>query len=220
MKRLFKYSIVGVVCLALVGCHRDHIKGDGKIISQYRALTAFSELNLLGNYMVTVNADQSTDNMEIKTDENIQPYLESELKGGALTIKVKKGYQIEPTAPIQIVINNKTIKRVNLDGKNIITLTGLSGDAFTLNIKGSGAAVLKGSLNNAFYNISGSSSVNAANLESHEVKVKILGDAKVIINVKKKLDVYINGAGQVTYFGQPPIVNREIYGTGKILQGD
>lgn len=220
MKRIMQYFILGLMCMFLLACNRSHIKGDGKIVSQNRALNAFSELNIIGNFVVTVNADQTTSNAEIKTDENIQPYITTETSGGVLTLVVKKGFRIEPTAPVQVVINNKGLNKVTLNGKNIITVTGLNGDVFTLNMKGSGAAVLKGTSKSTYFGIEGSALVNAASLNSEMVKIKIIGDGKLIVDATKKLEVYINGGGQVTYFGQPPIVNREIYGSGRLLQGD
>ncbi len=219
MKRLVNLLIVAAACVVLAACSGSEIKGNGKVTVQNRNVSEVNKLRVNGDYVITVHANQPTSSVEVKTDSNLQPYLITTVKDKALEVRVKKGYRLIPTTPIQVVVNTKGLSSAMLAGKSTFVANGLSGDLFRLAVTGMSTTILNGEVDTAMIETNGAAHVNAGALQSDDAKVKILGLGKVTVMAKRKLDVYIKGHGQVTYFGQPPIIDREVYDGGKLVSG-
>lgn len=219
MKRLVNLLIVAAACVVLAACSGSEIKGNGKVTVQNRNVSEVNKLRVNGDFVITVHANQPTSSVAVKTDSNLQPYLITMVKDKALEVRVKKGYRLIPTTPIQVVVNTKGLSSAMLAGKSTFVANGLSGDLFRLAVTGMSTTILNGEVDTAMIETNGAAHVNAGALQSDDAKVKILGLGKVTVMAKRKLDVYIKGHGQVTYFGQPPIIDREVYDGGKLTPG-
>ncbi len=80
---------------------------------------------------------------------------------------------------------------------------------------GSGKARLAGAIQEQEIRISGSSEVNAEELECKEARVRISGSGAVRVQASEKLDVHITGSGDVRYAGQP-VISHHISGSGSV----
>lgn len=219
MKRLLAFSSVVVACILLAACGGNKIKGDGKIVDQPRSVSGFDKLDIKGSFVVSLNSDQASPALEVKGDQNLQPYIMSQVNDNTLVVSVKRGSRLVPSQPIQLVINAKKIKEADLSGSNTFVADKLSGDQFDLEVAGESNVELQGKVSSTVLDLEGSAVVNAKGLQSTEVDVKVEGAGKVVVQVGQKLNVSIKGAGVVTYFGQPPVIQQEIYGGGKLIKG-
>ena len=220
MKRVLHLSLIGVVCTSvLFGCSSRSVKGDGQVTSQQREVKGFEQIKLTGSFVVHLNSNQSDTGVVVNTDKNIQPYVLTSASDKVLSVSTKKGYALQPTAGIQLNINTKKVNKIVINGNTTIDASGLLGDDFELDVNGRGTAVLKGTVKAFKVDVNGASHLNAGGLKADNVQLKINGAGQATVNVSKKLGVYIRGSGQVTYFGQPPIIDQEIYGGGKLVKG-
>jgi len=219
MRRIItNLGLVAGAALLLAACS-GQVKGDGKVVTQKRQVSAFDQLTVSGNFVVTVNANQAMSSAIVKTDGNLQPYVLTSVKDKELAVTTKKGFTLDPTTPIQVVVNTKSIKKVKVLGKTVLVTHGQSGDSFDLEIDGMGTSILAGRVKSLSIDTKGIAHVNAGELKSDRAKVNVSGLGKVTVFARSKLSVYINGQGQVTYLGQPPIIDQEIYGEGKLIKG-
>lgn len=220
MKRTFHLALlIGMAFLMIACTDAKNIRGSGKVVAKNIAVSAFDELNVNGDFIVNVAAGQSTPEVVLKTDDNLLPYVLTQSHENIFTLSEKPGYHLHPTTPIQVTVDIKTLKTVRLNGSTTLIVGGMTGDGFALAINGAGTSVLKGALNHLSIDVNGAAHVNAQGLKAGSVDVKIRGVAQTSVTVSKKLDVLIEGAGRVTYFGEPPVINQEIRGGGKVLQG-
>lgn len=206
------------ICILLSACNDSNtIQGNGAVIQQKRQIPEFNTLNLKGNFLVSLQADQDKSAVIVKADRNILAYITSTVNAQTLTLAVKRDYHVRPTTPIHININTKQIDQVVIDGKAVFNATGLLNKKFSLNMKGNGTSVLKGTVQAATISIEGAAHVNASNLIAGHAQIHLLGAGQASVQTVSKLQVYIKGLGQVTYFGHPPIIHQEIYGGGKLI---
>ena len=69
-------------------------KGNGSIVTEDRTVDAFNKLKVGGSFRVVLTSDR-TKEVSIKTDENLMDYIITEVKDGALIIKMKKNYYLK-----------------------------------------------------------------------------------------------------------------------------
>ena len=165
-------------------------------------------------------------------------YIITEIKNGALVVKVKNDVNLKTSRnkSIKITIPFKEIKNVSLSGSgdlwndNVlasdnldISLTG-SGDII-LNIKasktkasitGSGEVTLKGTTNNLEAGVTGSGDFHGFDLEVNDTDVSVTGsgDAKVVCN--ENLKARVTGSGDIVYKGNPKTEDTKVAGSGSI----
>ncbi|MFN3530107.1 MAG: GIN domain-containing protein [Bacteroidia bacterium] len=104
-----------------------------------------------------------------------------------------------------------------------IHMQGAASGAFDLNVSvvkidiaGAGSLEIKGSAATVVANVSGAASVEATEYTVKDMMLNLSGAASSEVNVTQKLQVTINGIGNVVYRGKPDVVIKRIHGAGKI----
>jgi hypothetical protein len=101
-------------------------------------------------------------------------------------------------------------------GSGSISANGLAARAFGLTISGSSAATLKGTAESFDLSVFGSGDVQAGELIAKQVNVNVSGSADAVVQATQSLNASVTGSGDVTYFGNPANVQRNVTGTGAV----
>ena len=81
-------------------------------------------------------------------EENLEPYLVTEVKGGKLNIHWKKGARIKTTKKTKLLVYFNALKGVGLSGSGDIKSTDMiKGEALSIAVAGSGDISLLASTN-------------------------------------------------------------------------
>ncbi len=214
---------------------QERISGNGHMKKETRpAGRAFDEISSSGKYRILLKQG-STHAIEIEADENILPYLETEIDDNELSLHPKKGYNISPSKPITVWITLANLKEINASGQaEIVTEGTFKGASLETNfsgrvdaklnvqyeklevaISGSGKMKLSGRADQAEIAVSGSGEVDAPEMQSQHMELQISGSGNASVNVSKKLEVAISGSGNVKYRGNPSI-EQMVSGRGKV----
>lgn len=134
-----------------------------------------------------------------------------------LTINFKDLEAIDVSGGVRISAREIRVPVLHLDASGGTTLAIDDLRASTLTIDGSGAvkAEIAGQVTEQRISISGAADYQAAKLLSDTASVDVSGASKIVVNVRKKLNASISGAGTVEYIGDP-IVTQSISGVGKV----
>ncbi len=134
-----------------------------------------------------------------------------------LTINFKDLEAIDVSGGVRISAREIRVPALHLDASGGTTLAIDDLRASTLTIDGSGAvkAEIAGQVTEQRISISGAADYQAAKLLSDTASVDVSGASKIVVNVRKKLNASISGAGTVEYIGDP-IVTQSISGVGKV----
>jgi hypothetical protein len=223
----------GCIVIDLNGCSAQSVKGSGNIIAESRQVPEFNKIRLEGQGKVALTQGNQT-SLEVTTDDNILPSIETEVKNGKLIISHEKGRNLRPTK-LNYFITVKDLEGVSISGSGDIKgndefsannfyadIAGSGDIAIKVNtnrlessISGSGSIYLAGSTNSYECTITGSGDIDAFELRARYSSVAITGSGNCRISVVDKLQAKITGSGDVLYRGQPHI-NQSITGSGKV----
>lgn len=225
-------------CSAQLG---KRVKGNGNLVTADRHVGDYDALAVSGWFDIDL-VDGREGELILKGDENLLEYVVTEVDGGKLTIKVKRGFNLSPSKSsrgIHITVPVESIDRVNLSGSgdivgkttiktsNFKTAMSGSGD-ITLDIEsnsivaamsGSGDMNLSGSTEHLEVSISGSGDIKAYGLEADNVEATISGSADIEITANESLKARVSGSGDISYRGNPKKIDTKTSGSGDITRG-
>ena len=216
------------------------IKGNGNLKKETRTVNEFSSISSHGPLDVKMVPGHSN-KIEVEADENLMPYIETNVENGKLIIQTKKNTNIKSSSKMIVYVSIDKIKSLQLSGSGNIEGNGnLTGDASTeillsgsgnihltsgsfnevnFSISGSGNIVVKGgSANNVSVAVSGSGNISVSEIVAQNVEVKISGSGNVKVNADKSLNAKISGSGNVFYKGSAKNIESKVAGSGKIIK--
>ena len=104
---------------------------------------------------------------------------------------------------------------INLPGSGNITINQIDVTSIDTSIYGSGDIKLNGKADNQSIDVYGSGKYIAGDLETANTNILIQGSSNLTVWVENKLDIRVNGSGDVSYYGRPTI-NQGGYGSGNV----
>lgn len=210
----------------------EKIYGSGTVITKERDVPVFDQIHLKGSGKVYL-AKASSQKVRVETDDNLMPYIQTEVENGKLVISHERK-NIRPTV-LKIYISATNLEGVSISGSGDINVSDKfisrnfyadiagSGD-MSLNVRanslessisGSGSIYLVGSADSYDATITGSGDVDAFEMQARESSVVITGSGNCRVNVSERLSAKITGSGDVLYRGHPQI-SKNITGSGKV----
>lgn len=212
------------------------IRGSGNIQSQTRETGNFNSISSAGIFKIIITQGNSTA-VKVETDDNILPYVITEVQGNELKLETKSNVNLKPSKEVDVYItvnkldnvlisgacsleSTNTLKQYQLD----FNLSGTSNLNLDLDVKrlstsisGTGNATFKGKSTTSDYRISGTGNIDAKSLTNDNATVAISGMGKIHVNAEKQLNVFVSGMGKVWYQGNPQIT-QSVSGMGSITK--
>ena len=212
------------------------IKGNGNVITKTRSIKNFDKVSIGGSFNVNL-IDGSEGKITIEAEENLIPYIETEVKNGKLKVQFKENTNIKTTKRLIITIPFEDIEAISLGGSGNVRVgkriksddvsfnIGGSGnitanvDANTVkaSIGGSGNIKLKGDTDNLKCSIAGSGNIKAYDLDANTLKVSIAGSGNIQVTVNNKIKASVVGSGSVYYKGKPKHIDTNSIGSGDVI---
>ncbi len=240
MKVLSAFLSQAVTILTITGCivviNGNSVQGSGNIITQEREVSDFSKIHLKGSGKVFLTPGEKQ-SLEIKTDDNIMPLIETNVSGKKLTIS-HGNHHLRPTS-FEVFITVKNLEGVAISGSGdvrgqnrfvtdafYVEISG-SGDVdleveanrLETKLSGSGSIHLAGKAEDYAVSISGSGEINAFDVQAKNVSVKISGSGNCRVHAIESLDTKVSGSGDVYYKGRPKIKTK-MSGSGSLIGED
>ena len=215
MKKIFFIIFLTTAnIITIISCTAvNSIKGSGNIISENRELTNFNSIHLIGSMDVNINSSDEY-NCNIVGDDNIMPYIKTEVTNNNLQISIKKNYS--STEGLKVNVNAPNYDEVSITGSGDVNLIDFKNDNLSLNIDGSGDIAGNGDVQTLIAKINGSGNIMLKDLKSKTTKITINGSGDAKIWASESISAVINGSGDIKYYGNPINVKREVNGSGNI----
>jgi hypothetical protein len=202
---------------AMLSCNKDKITGNGSVTSQQRNITGFTGVVVNGSTKAFINIDTAF-SVTVKGYQNLLPYLETKIENGLLQVGFKNDVNIS-NDNTEVYVTLPILNHVETNGSGNMAVTGeiIGSDYFNAYTNGSANInVEHGNAKQFEGEIQGSGNILALGFMSEEAHAKISGDGDIEISVSDKLDVTINGSGNVYYHGSP-IITTNISGNGQVI---
>lgn len=188
------------------------VKGSGKIVSEARTVPPFEQVHSSGSAKVVITVGPAQ-HVEIKTDDNIIPIVETKVRDGRLEIETKDSWSSD--TGITVTISTPTLKGVGLSGSGDVRVSGVSGGAFAAALSGSGDITASGTAEKVSVAISGSGDAHLYDLAARTAEISVSGSGDVEVSASEVLDASIAGSGDVSYRGKPQ-VKSHVAGSGDV----
>lgn len=237
MKNLFVKSaaILFITTLFIGNGYAQKVTGNGKLIEKTRNVSSFSGVGVSGSFDVFL-VEGNEGKLELSVEENLEPYLVTEVKNGKLNIRWKKGMNIRTNRDTEITVHFKKLNSVALAGSGDIisrdrittdrldiAVAGsgdikleLSAQAAEAAISGSGDIELSGTATEFEAAVAGSGDIEAYDLATEKAELKISGSGTIQCKVEKEIVARISGSGDIKYKGNPRIEDIKVSGSGSV----
>ncbi len=124
---------------------------------------------------------------------------------------------LDGSGTIQCVYLEAANLNAEISGSGTMRVNGYFDD-IRARIDGSGEIVLSGETVGTDYRVTGSGIISGNNMLTSTCYVDISGSGSISTWVTDLLDVEISGSGNVYYYGEPPVVNTHITGSGQVIK--
>lgn len=212
----------------------NEIVGSGQLATQDRAVAGFFAVDLsIGSLYITQGPREE---LRIVAEDNLIPYLVTDMVGGSLVFSVQPQARLRPTRPIEFHLIAPALEVISISGSGTVSWPAATVDRLALGVSGSGRiemfdlaanwleATISGSghvrvtgrVVDQRISISGSGSYGADDLSSATAAVQISGSGSATVWVGDSLVADISGSGSVFFYGEP-LVAATISGSGRII---
>lgn len=229
----FTFIVLGLIA---TGCNLNFtIEGNGDPVTEERDLPFFREVNSGGNFLVNITPGE-TNQLIIKAESNLLPYISTRVSGKILDIEVKGLHSLDPSVPIVIDVVTPALTAVRQSGSGEIQFGSFRADHFEIaesgsgnvtgivdcrsmevTVSGSGNVDLEGTAGQCTFTLSGSGNISGYRFPVEICNAVISGSGSIFVHTADFLQVNISGSGSVFYRGQPR-VNYSISGSGRVIQ--
>jgi hypothetical protein len=238
MKTVFT-ALLAIIGFTTFAKPWSKIEGNGNLTKNVRTVDNFTSIGSGGSWDVIISYGTDKD-VIIEADENLIPYIITEVKGNKLNIKTENYVNLKSKNKIKIYVSLTKITGISLAGSGNITGVGnFSNDDKTtfsvagsgninldfksiervgISIAGSGNVILKGKTEALGVSIAGSGDAICKDLVADDVKVSIAGSGSAKVNASDILKVSVVGSGDVYYTGTVTNISKSIAGSGKVIK--
>ncbi len=214
LPRLGLTLLLGV--LFLVACDWHGLRGNGELKTENRSLAPFSNLEAEGAF--TIDWTTGSPAASVSTDENLLSHIRTRVSGN--TLKIDTDTHLSPRHRLKITVTGPSLNGAQLSGAVRFQAENLSGPHFYLETAGASRVTLDGNVNDLTASMTGASRLQAEGLHTQTAALSVTGAGRADVWASETLKVAIQGAGRVTYSGNPKEVKRDISGAGKVRAKD
>lgn len=227
---------LAMVLLFASACGFIPMRGSGNLVTETRQVSGYDAIVFSGMGEVEIIQD-GNESITIETDDDVMPYVETEVRGGTLYVGLDFGglRSIIPTemnvtvhvADLTAVtasgtweVRAETLEAESLEatisGTGSFSVGALTASDLNLVISGAGSMEIAGQVVSQGIEISGTGKYLAGDLQSETARVDISGSGKATLWVTESLEVTVSGSGTVEYYGRPQVSFDES-GSGEIV---
>ena len=196
------------------GCFGPSVSGSGRVISETRNVSGFSNVSLEGSGHLIIEQG-GAESLTVTGDDNLLHYIETEVRGSTLVLGEKSGVRLSPSKDIVFKVTLTKLDTLDLSGSGVVEAKGLQSAKMNIDISGSGEVSAEGADDDLDIAISGSGRFRGDSLKSKRTRVDISGSGSAVVASSETLNAIIGGSGSIEYVGDPQ-VHQDISGSGSV----
>ena len=237
MKRI-GLILLGMLMAGAVSAEVKKIKGTGYLVVHDRqADQLFTRVSVQQSITLYISQGK-TEGITVEADDNIIPYIKTEIKNGQLNIFLDPEVIVRGYTAMNVSVSMPVITDINvaaagrLEGSSPFTVNKLEivasgAGSVKLEVKGSevdveasGAArlELKGEVEQFDLEMSSAATLKAWELRVKNCDAEISGAAKAEVSISGQLEAEISSAGILIYDGNPRITKQNVTGRGTLVK--
>ncbi len=226
-----------LMSVSIIGCSlkQNSIRGNTKMQKESRKIKGYNQISMHGSFQVNL-VEGIEGLIKVSAEENLLPYILTDVKGDQLNIKFKSGYSYSPTKKITVTVPVEDLDEITLVGSGNVSgkipgqledlklvLTGSGNIELTIvsqnlnsSLIGSGDIELSGETAYMETMVSGSGDFKAYQLKAQEIEAMITGSGDMQLYAVQRLKARVIGSGDILYKGEPKKETINITGSGNV----
>ena len=213
------------------------VTGNGNLTPKTIKTPAYDHIKSVG-FMDVKLIQGNEEEIPVKTDKNLQEWIEVKVKKNTLVLDIKDNVNIRTKKGVHITVPFEEISGVSLVGSGDIhtedtiksfafetELVGPGDIDLTIHpskvkakVTGSGDMTLSGSTDEFQIHVTGSGDFDGESLTSNRTDVSCTGSGDAMVVAKTNLNAKVHGSGDIEYKGTPSQTNIRIFGSGDVDQ--
>lgn len=194
------------------------VRGSGKIVTVNRTIGGFNKLSIQLAATIEFTGTGSKQ-LNITADDNLVDIITTTISNKTLLIESSHSFSTHHKIQIRIT-GPAALEKLVADGSTMINLHNIDGDSLEITLDGINHLTAEGKVKNLAIKAKGSGEIDTKKLPAENVDINLDGTINAVITVKNKLSAALEGISNVTYYGDPDLVNKTIDGISSISSGN
>jgi hypothetical protein len=189
------------------------IIGSGRIVSQPRAVRDFRAIETNGSEDIHVRFGPQP-SLVIAADDNLLPYLTTEVSDGVLHVGSVGSYRSRTTPQVYVTVPDLTSALTR--GSGDVTVSGVNNRQLELISQGSGSIRADGRTGTLVAKVQGSGDAELRMIQAANADVGVYGSGDAWVGTNGTLIARSYGSGDVHVVGNPVSADVSVSGSGNV----
>lgn len=203
---MLRTTLAILLSVAAVTAHADE---------QTRSLSQFKKISITGPMNLVVDAGKPF-SVSVQGDAKFIGRVTTRVVNGELRISMNNDANINIKKHDRVVVAMPSLTSFDAEGAGLARLNNVQGDRLDVDYRGAGSLVINGKVRQVRIDAEGVGEVDTKSLIAQEADVSFEGIGAVSIYASEKLTADVEGMGNLTYYGNPRIVNKSVSGIGSV----
>jgi hypothetical protein len=203
---------VGLIAVPLVARSRTTAT-----TAHERSMGAFDAVRVNGAFATEITAGRARTSVIVSAPDDVIGDITTTVEDRTLVIGTKTKLRPFSQTP-RIRIELPTLRAFTNEGAGSITISGLTGDDFTLENAGAASIHLSGRAAHESITLNGTGKIDATAVTARDVTVDSNGVGAVDVRASGALHMTVNGVGEIRYTGEPTSIDSHVNGIGRIAR--
>jgi hypothetical protein len=190
--------------------------GSGNLATESRAVAGFEEVSLSGAGHLVVE-QTGVESLTITAEDNLLPFIRSEVQGDTLILGFTPGSNVNPTREVLYRLTVRDLSVLDISGASRVEVHGLHTAALAVVLSGASSLTADGDADVQVLVVSGASRYEAENLDSRIVTATVSGTSYGVVRASDVLTATVSGVSILEYFGSP-VLTTTVSGGSSIRQ--
>ena len=142
--------------------------------------------------------------------------VKTRVVNGELRISMDDDSNLKMRKHERVLVSMPSLTSFDAEGAGLARLNNVQGDRLDVEYSGAGSLVINGKVRHLRIDAEGVGEVDTKALIAQEADVSFEGIGAVSIHTSEKLTADVEGMGNLTYYGNPRIVNKSVSGIGSV----
>ena len=203
---MLRTTLAILLSFAAVSAHADE---------QTRSVTPFTKVAISGAMNLVVDAGKPF-SVSVQGDPKFIGRVTTRVVNGELRISMNEDKNINIKKHDRVVVSMPSLTSFDAEGAGLARLNNVQGDRLDVDYRGAGSLVINGKVRHVRIDAEGVGEVDTKALIAQEADVSFEGIGAVSIYASEKLTADVEGMGNLSYYGNPRIVNKSVSGIGSV----
>lgn len=213
----------------------ERLSGSGNRVQEERPVSGVTSVEVSIPAEVTIQTG-AQESLTITADDNLLPFIQTEVRGDTLVIDARPGYNLSFGQPVTIMLTISSLRELQVSSSGHVYVKPLQTDELRLRLSSSGDVEIEaiqageiearlsssgnvrisGVASELDLDVSSSGEFIASDLQVASARANISSSGEVTLWVTEELEANLSSSGDLAYYGSPQ-VRQNVSSSGNLV---